>query len=61
MLRKQLGAADEQAGRLVRLLPGWTGLKHDLKLVTAPGQLPARVRLFVDHVQASYASHQDSV
>jgi len=61
MLRKQLGAPDEQAGRLVRLLPDWAGLKHDLKLVTAPGQLPARVRLFVDHVQASYASHQDSV
>ena len=59
LIRSQVAAPEEKAGRLVRVLPGWTSFKHDLKLVTAPGQLPARVRLFVDHMQAYYASHQD--
>lgn len=55
MLRGVLTAADEKAGRLVRVLPKWSGFRHDLKLVTAPGQQPRRVRLFIDHMQDCYA------
>jgi len=61
LLRSQLGAPDEKAGRLVRVLPGWSGAKHDIKLVTGSGHLPARVCLFVDHVLASYAPLDDSL
>ncbi|KHK00215.1 Transcriptional regulator, LysR family [Desulfovibrio sp. TomC] len=57
LLRDRLAAPDETAGRLVRVLPQWSGgLEHDVYLVTGPGQLPQRVRLFVDHIQANYAS-----
>jgi Transcriptional regulator len=55
MLRDGLAAPDEKAGRLVRLLPEWKGFKHDVKLVTAPGQLPQRVRLFLEHIQTCYS------
>ncbi len=42
---------DEAAGRLVRLLPAWAGgFAHTVSLVTGSGQLPKRVRLFVDHM-----------
>ncbi len=51
LLRAGQAARDEAAGRLVRLLPEWSGgLTHDVKLVTGSSQLPHRVRLFVDHV-----------
>jgi len=57
LLRDRLAAPDETAGRLVRVLPQWSGgFEHDVYLVTGPGQLPQRVRLFVDHIQANYAS-----
>lgn len=47
---------DEKAGRLVRLLPEWSGgFGHDVSVVTGPGRLPQRVRLFVDFIQAHYA------
>jgi DNA-binding transcriptional LysR family regulator len=61
MLRRQLAADDEKTGKLVRVLPEWMGLKHDLKLVTAPGQLPGRVRLFVEHMLASYSFFKDAI
>jgi DNA-binding transcriptional LysR family regulator len=55
LLRDRLAAPDETAGRLVRVLPQWSGgFEHDVYLVTGPGQLPQRVRLFVDHIQANY-------
>ncbi len=51
MLRDGLAEPDEKAGRLVRLLPDWSGgFAHDVNLVTGSSQLPRRVRLFVDHV-----------
>ena len=57
LLRGVRAIPDEKAGRLVRVLPEWSGgLEHDIFLVTGPGQLPQRVRLFVDHMQARYAS-----
>lgn len=53
LLRAGRAAQDEKAGRLVRLLPDWSGgFAHDVKLVTGSSQLPRRIRLFVDHVLA---------
>ncbi len=57
LLRGVEAEPDEKAGRLVRVLPEWSGgFEHDVYLVTAAGQLPQRIRLFVDHIQALYAS-----
>jgi DNA-binding transcriptional LysR family regulator len=52
---------DEQAGRLVRLLPEWSGgFGHDVNIVTGSGQLPRRVRVFVEHMQALFGSFKES-
>ncbi|WP_338669815.1 LysR family transcriptional regulator [Pseudodesulfovibrio methanolicus] len=54
LLKKEKAEPDETAGRLVRVLPGWSGgFVHDVYLVTGSNQLPQRVRLFVDHVLPS--------
>ena len=54
MIRKEQAEPDEQAGRLVRLLPDWSGgFVHDVNLVVGTRQLPQRVRLFVDHILSS--------
>jgi DNA-binding transcriptional LysR family regulator len=54
LIRKERAAADEKAGRLVRVLPEWSGgFAHDVNLVMGSSQLPQRVRLFVDHILAS--------
>lgn len=50
MLRSHTAYRDEQAGRLIRLLPEWTGHKHDVFMVFAPGKMPRRVRIFVDYM-----------
>jgi len=56
LLRKEKAGPDERAGRLVRLLPDWSGgFVHDVYLVTGSSQLPQRVRLFVDHIRAHFA------
>lgn len=56
MLRKERAEPDERAGRLVRVLPDWSGgFVHDVNLVTGSSQLPQRVRLFVDHVLSQIA------
>ncbi len=56
MLHEGLAEPEEKAGRLVRLLPDWSGgFVHDVNLVTGSSQLPLRVRLFVDHMM-SHAS-----
>ncbi|MBG0791413.1 MAG: LysR family transcriptional regulator [Desulfovibrionaceae bacterium] len=56
LLRKEKAELDEKAGRLVRLLPDWSGgFVHDVHLVTGSNQLPQRVRLFVDHIRAHFA------
>ncbi|MDD4732463.1 MAG: LysR family transcriptional regulator [Desulfovibrio sp.] len=57
MLRRERAEPDEKAGRLVRLLPDWSGgFVHDVNLVMGSSQLPLRVRLFVDHVLSCFAS-----
>lgn len=57
LLRKEKAAPDEAAGRLVRVLPGWSGgFVHDVYLVTGSNQLPQRVRLFVNHFQAHFTT-----
>lgn len=57
LLRKEKAEPDEKAGRLVRVLPDWSGgFVHDVYLVTGAGQLPHRVRLFVDHIQAHFGT-----
>lgn len=57
MIRKERAEADEQAGRLVRLLPDWSGgFVHDVNLVMGSSELPQRVRLFVDHVLSRFSS-----
>lgn len=54
LLRLGRAERDEQAGRLVRLLPDWSGgFVHDVNMVMGSSQLPRRVRLFMDHVLAS--------
>lgn len=54
LIRKERAEADERAGRLVRVLPDWSGgFVHDVHLVMGSSQLPQRVRLFVDHILAS--------
>jgi DNA-binding transcriptional LysR family regulator len=51
MVRKGRAEEDEKAGRLVRVLPDWSGgFAHDVHLVMGSSQLPQRVRLFVDHI-----------
>ncbi|MGD9209396.1 MAG: LysR family transcriptional regulator [Desulfobacteraceae bacterium] len=50
MLRSHTAYHDEQAGRLIRLLPEWTGRKHDVFMVMAPGRMLRRVRIFVDYM-----------
>lgn len=51
LIRKERAEPDRAAGRLVRILPDWSGgFMHDVNLVMASSQLPQRVRLFVDHV-----------
>jgi DNA-binding transcriptional LysR family regulator len=39
-----------EKGRLIRLVPEWRALGVDLNVVMAPGRLPNRVRLFVEHL-----------
>ncbi|MDK2956800.1 MAG: hypothetical protein PWQ57_2296 [Desulfovibrionales bacterium] len=56
LLHRELAEPDEKAGRLVRLLPDWSGgFAHDVNLVTGSSQLPRRVRLFVDHILSTRA------
>ncbi len=57
LLRGVMVASDEKEGRLVRILPEWSGgFEHDVSLVTSSGQLPRRIRLFVDHIQKMFSS-----
>jgi DNA-binding transcriptional LysR family regulator len=56
MIRRERAEQDERAGRLVRVLPDWSGgFVHDVSLVTGSSQLPRRVRLFMDHIFAHLA------
>jgi DNA-binding transcriptional LysR family regulator len=55
MLRKLLAFPDKERGDLVRLLPDWSGAKHDLFALMNPGQTPKRVRIFVDYLMHYFA------
>ena len=55
MLRSHTAYRDEQAGRLIRLLPEWTGRKHDVFMVMAPGKMLRRVRIFLDYMAEFFA------
>lgn len=50
LLRSALAEKHEKSGTLIRVLPKWKGPEHDLYMVTGPGQLPRRVRLFTDYI-----------
>ncbi|MFZ5810750.1 MAG: LysR family transcriptional regulator [Thermodesulfobacteriota bacterium] len=57
LLRRERAEPDEKAGRLVRVLPDWSGgFVHDVNLIMGSSQLPQRVRLFVDHVLSHFSS-----
>ena len=56
MVRKHLGAEDEKNGKLIRVLPEWSGPCHDMFLVTAGGQTPRRVKVFVDFLADHFAA-----
>ena len=54
MVREGRAEEDEKAGRLIRVLPDWSGgFAHDVHLVMGSSQLPQRVRMFVDHILES--------
>jgi DNA-binding transcriptional LysR family regulator len=56
LLRRQEGEPYEKDGRLVRVLPEWSGgFEHDVHVVTGGSQLPRRIRLFLDHILECYA------
>ena len=55
MLRSALAESDEKSGALIRLLPEWRGPVHDMYMVTGPGQLPRRIRLFMDYMLHAFA------
>ena len=50
MLRSHTAYRDVQAGRLIRLLPEWTGRKHEVFMVMAPGKMLRRFKIFVDYM-----------
>ena len=55
MLSDHLFLENDHKGELVRVLPDWTGPTHDMYMVTAGGQKPRRIKIFVDYV-ADYLS-----
>lgn len=56
LLREELAAPYEKTGKLVRLLPQWTGPVHDMYIVVKDGQIPRRVQVFVDYMVKHFAS-----
>ena len=55
LMQKSMAARDEKNGRLVRLLPEWNGPGHDIYIVMASGQIPKRIRVFVDYMVEAVA------
>jgi DNA-binding transcriptional LysR family regulator len=50
MMRKLFAYPSLENGELLRLLPEWSGVKHDIFVLRHPGQPPGRVRVFVDYL-----------
>lgn len=55
MLRNLVAEPEVKKGRLVRLLPEWKGPSHDVYMVTAAGEMPRRVRVFIDYMADFFA------
>ncbi|MDL2279905.1 LysR family transcriptional regulator [Desulfovibrio sp. OttesenSCG-928-G11] len=58
LLRAALAEPDEKSGALIRVLPDWMGPVHDVYMVTGPGQLSRRVRLFTDYILNYFAARE---
>ena len=58
LLRAALAGPGEESGTLIRVLPEWKGPVHDMYMVTGPGQLPRRVRLFMDYILKCFATRK---
>lgn len=57
LLRGLMAAPYEKAGRLIKVLPEWSGgFEHDVHVVTGGSRLPRRIRLFLDHIRNFYGS-----
>lgn len=57
LLRRQEGEPHEKAGRLVKVLPEWSGgFEHDVHMVTGSTEHPRRLRLFLDHIRDFYTA-----
>lgn len=57
LIRRQEAEPYEKSGRLIKVLPEWSGgFEHDVHVVTGSTQLPQRIRLFLDHIQEFYDS-----
>ncbi len=57
LIRGEEARPYEEAGKLVKVLPEWSGgFEHDVHIVTGSSQLPQRIRIFLDHIQNFYAS-----
>lgn len=50
MIRQQSAEPYVKMGKLIRVLPEWTGPCYELFMVSAPGQSPKRVQVFVDYM-----------
>ncbi len=57
LIRWQEADQYEKEGRLIKVLPEWSGgFEHDVHVVTGSPQLTQRLRLFLDHIQNFYDS-----
>jgi DNA-binding transcriptional LysR family regulator len=55
LLRTDMSAPDEESGTLIHILPDWKGPVHDVYMVTGPGQLSRRMRLFIDYIMQYFS------
>ena len=56
MMPPRMMAPFEKHNLVKRILPEWSEASADITLVMPTGQLPHRVRLFVDYLAAHFAS-----
>lgn len=56
MLRRQYVEEEVHAGKLVRVLPEWSGPIQELFMVTAPGQTPRRIQIFIEYMADFFKS-----
>lgn len=51
-------APHEESGKLIRLLPEWSGSTFDMHIIMTSSQIPRRVRVFVDYISDFFAELQ---